>query len=75
MRPLPRRKLLLPRRASGRRPPRGGLLQRRLAPRRRRPAGGLLRVHLLQAMSSNYFLWIIVAVSVLAVLSKLTGAI
>lgn len=30
---------------------------------------------LLQAMSSNYFLWIIAIVAVLAVLSKLTGAI
>jgi len=29
----------------------------------------------LQAMNSNYFLWIIVVVSVLAVLSKLTGAV
>jgi hypothetical protein len=29
----------------------------------------------LQAMSNNYFLWIIVVISVLAVLSKLTGAI
>jgi hypothetical protein len=29
----------------------------------------------LQAMDSNYFLWIIVIISVLAVLSKLTGAI
>lgn len=29
----------------------------------------------LQAMNSNYFLWIIVVVSVLAVMSKLTGAI
>jgi hypothetical protein len=29
----------------------------------------------LQAMNSNYFLWIIVVISVLAVLTKLTGAI
>lgn len=28
-----------------------------------------------QAMSSNYFLWIILVIAVLAVLSKLTGAI
>jgi hypothetical protein len=29
----------------------------------------------LQAMNGNYFLWIIVVISILAVLSKLTGAI
>jgi hypothetical protein len=29
----------------------------------------------MQAMGSNYFLWIIAVISVLAVLSKLTGAI
>jgi hypothetical protein len=38
------------------------------APHPRRPCW-------LQAMDSNYFLWIIAIISVLAVLSKLTGAI
>jgi hypothetical protein len=42
---------------------------------RSRPAPCRRTVPRLQAMNSNYFLWIILAISVLAVLSKLTGAI
>jgi hypothetical protein len=35
---------------------------------------GEMPLSVLQAMSSNYFLWIILGISFLAVLSKLTGA-